>query len=67
MSFDPKVQNARADAILLHFMEIIPIPQAAAFKAMAKTPGQIALMHKFARHVYAIAYQEGHENARTQP
>lgn len=65
MSFDVKKQAARSDEILRNWFA--SDPGAASYFTDKLTPGQNAYVLLLARHVYAIAYAEGWENARTQP
>lgn len=66
MSFDYKNQNTRADKAFEYYMvSATDTERKHLFDKL--TPGQSVLMRLMARRMYAIAYQEGWENARTQP
>jgi hypothetical protein len=62
MSFDPAKQNARADTILANFNG-----PSIDVHMKALTAEQFTLIRGLARHIYAIAYEEGWEDARTRP
>lgn len=66
MSFDTVVQNARASTLVINYIEGATDTERRAFFDKL-TPGQRALLHVFARHIYAVGYQEGWEDSRSKP
>jgi hypothetical protein len=66
MPFDVRQQNTRAYTILTNYLASVTEAERTAFYDKL-TVGQRALLHLLTRHVYAMAYQEGWEDSRTNP